>query len=324
MFSETESPSVEVMDYLREAVAGEYGYFYIQAKDAFGNNQIKGGDDFQVKFVNQAADSTITYRGNVDDHGDGTYTVRYTIKVAGTYNIEVTLASSGADEPVLQCTPPTLSDGYIFDRVYDGVDAYYAPNICTLASSSLTVVHNDLYAPTTTTRDDANDLVYAIVGETNNFYIEGRDEFGNLRKGDPTTHFLGYADGQSDYFLMDFTQQETGDHHQVSSAVDIITASVASGSDGHFQLSFGGKTTRDIPSTVSATGLEAILEQLHDYQLDVVVSKTTTGTSIVVSEWRVMFLTMFNVWQSMPPSGSATGEQLSLVPSTFVTNSMTG
>ena len=33
---------------LQEAVAGHYGYFYIQAKDAFGNNQNVGGDPFQV------------------------------------------------------------------------------------------------------------------------------------------------------------------------------------------------------------------------------------------------------------------------------------
>ena len=46
--SEVESPSVEVTDYLQEAVAGHYGYFYIQAKDAFGNNQNIGGDPFQV------------------------------------------------------------------------------------------------------------------------------------------------------------------------------------------------------------------------------------------------------------------------------------
>jgi hypothetical protein len=49
--SEVESPSSEAMDYLVEAVVGEYGILYIQAKDAFGNNQIHGGDPFKVIFT---------------------------------------------------------------------------------------------------------------------------------------------------------------------------------------------------------------------------------------------------------------------------------
>jgi hypothetical protein len=312
MYSEVESPSIEAMDYLVEAVAGEYGYFYIQAKDAFGNNQITGGDDFEVKFVN-TADSSIEYRGNVDDHLDGTYTVRYTIRVAGTYTVYTTLATSatGEDEDLLQCVASTSP--YIFDRFYDGKTPYVTPGTCAQTKNTLTVVHNDLYAPTSTPLDTGTELVTAIVGETNYFYVQARDEFGNLREGDSTSNFAGYGNGESDYFLVDFTQTESGDHHQVSTAVDTVNATyLASDTDQYFKLSFGGKTTEYIPVGTSATGMEAILESLHDYQLDVVVTKTTSGVSHVSSLWKVTFLTMLDVWQSMPPSGVATGTQLSV------------
>jgi hypothetical protein len=78
MVSECESPSTEVMDYLVEAVAGEYGYLYLQAKDAFGNNKQNGGDSIQATFTD-SSNPAIIYRGNVDDHGDGTYTIHFTI-----------------------------------------------------------------------------------------------------------------------------------------------------------------------------------------------------------------------------------------------------
>jgi hypothetical protein len=73
---EAESPSFEKMDYLVEAVAGEFGYFYIQAKDAYGNNQIRGGDKFKVQFTNLAHASN-SFLGNIADHGEIIHTVFY-------------------------------------------------------------------------------------------------------------------------------------------------------------------------------------------------------------------------------------------------------
>eukprot|EP01040_Poterioochromonas_malhamensis_P022242 gene22241-27003_t len=49
--SEIESPAVSKLDYLVEAAAGEYGTLFIQAKDAFGNNRMTGGDAFEVTFT---------------------------------------------------------------------------------------------------------------------------------------------------------------------------------------------------------------------------------------------------------------------------------
>lgn len=129
---------------------------------------------------------------------------------------------------------------------------------------------------------------------------------------------MGYGNGESDYFLVEFTQVETGDYHRVSSAIDQIVASnVAFGAYGAFRLSLGGKTTSDISIDTSDVGLESILEKLHDFQLDVQVTKTivNNGATRTIT-WQIMYLTMLNVWQSMPPSGINTGTQLLLVAPT--------
>jgi hypothetical protein len=68
------------------------------------------------------------------------------------------------------------------------------------------------------------------------------------------------------------------DYLRRSSAVDyIVVEALPTGVEGYFRLSFGGRTTEDIPHSVSSTGLETVLERLHDYQLDVIVQKTVSG-----------------------------------------------
>ena len=310
--SEIESPSGEAMDYLVEAVAGEYGVLYIQAKDAFGNNQNVGGDKFSVKFINQNIQS-IQYAGKITDNGDGTYTVRYTIPVAGYYSVLSTLATSNiTDEFILSCV--AASAPFIYSREYNGLSIYKHPNFCSTAVPTLHVVHNDFSADSSDYDDSPNmSLTYAEVGTENSFIINSRDKFGNLRFGDNTTHFSGYGDGKSDYFLVEFSQPETGDYYRRSTAIDTIVLTTSQ--FGYFKLSFGGRITDDIPSDISNTGLEAVLEKLHDFQLNVIVSKSTSGSS---TSWTVEFLTMLNVWQSRPPSGLPTGQQLTVLPGSIL------
>ena len=309
MMSEVESPSFEVMDYLVEAVAGESGYFFIQAKDAYGNNQIVGGDDFRVLFTLQT-DIAFQYRGNVQDHGDGTYTVRYTIPQSGYYTVSVTLQTSeGVVEPIQTCI--ASHSPYIYNRVYDGVQVYHHPSTCSLNTATLHVVHNDLDAPSSTYNDGPqHTLASAITGVQNQFTIEARDEFGNLRHGDATTHFIGYGDGLSDYFLVEFTNPVTQDYVRVSSAIDVIQGSSLITAKEFFRLSFGGKTTYDIPIDISAQGLETILEELHNFQLQVSVTKSVDAAHV---SWTVEFLTMLNIWSSRPPAGLPNGGQLTVL-----------
>lgn len=55
---------------------------FTQAKDAFGNNRIKGGDEISVQVVLSSAPG-ISYRATVVDNEDGTYLAIYTIPRAG-------------------------------------------------------------------------------------------------------------------------------------------------------------------------------------------------------------------------------------------------
>jgi hypothetical protein len=297
--SEIESPSTSSMDYLVEAVVGEFGTLYLQAKDSFGNNQDRGGDSFQAIFLSKS-DPHVKFLGEIDDNQDGTYVVRYTINIAGFYDVSVTLQNSNAvDEPVLTCI--AAKTPFVFDRRYDGVDAYAAPDFCLLRHPTLKVVHNQLSASQSTFDDSPNQqLAFATVGVPNSFVVEGRDIFGNLRIGDNTTHFNGYGNGKTDYFVAEFSQVESGDYVRVSSAVQSIVAhNIPAGQLGYFRLSFGGISTFDIPSNISSSGLEAVLESLHNFQLSVKVKKEIQhfGGSLDVV-WTVEFLNMLDVWQS--------------------------
>jgi hypothetical protein len=313
MTSEVESPYNQTMDFLVEAVAGEPSYFYIQAKDTYGNNRNSGGDPFRVKFIMKTNDA-IQYKGNVVDNGDGTYTVHYSLPDAGIYDVAVTLqAEEFVDESLLTCTAAAAP--FVFSRRYNGVSPYVAPAFCSLTHPTLTVVHAVQYTPMSTYDDGpVQTLAFAVTGVENTFHIMSRDFFGNLRAGDNTTHFAGYGNGVSDYFTVEFTKPELGYSHTVTSAVDEIVATTSA--QGFFRLSFGGRTTQDIASDVTAEGLEALLEALHDFSLQVSVTKSTTSAP-VTTKWSVQFQSMLDVWQSMPAVGpTPTGAQLSLVAPT--------
>ena len=83
--------------------------------------------------------------------------------------------------------------------------------------------------------------------------------------------------------------------------------------------------TPNIPAYVSATGLEAILQDMFDGQLDVTVTKSSVaaGGGARTYTWAVQFLTLLDVWQSRPEVGPATGRQLTLVAPASSVESMT-
>jgi len=75
---------------LETGVVGEVSEFTIFACDSSGMPQTSGGDDFRVYVA--GPENTRIY-GNVQDEGDGTYTVRYTPPLAGGYAIAVHLGT---------------------------------------------------------------------------------------------------------------------------------------------------------------------------------------------------------------------------------------
>ena len=325
--SEAESPSHEKMDYLREAVAGEFGYFYIQAKDSYGNNQVVGGDTFTATF-SLSTNKSIVFSGKVEDGGGGTYTVRYTLPLVGTYNVNVTsMNSSGFARPVSVCTAAIAP--FVFDRIYDGVRPYNSPSFCSSVSlHQIKVVHGQFSALSSTYSAYGNSSLSQVVANSvGSFVISSRDVFGNLRVGEGTSHFIGYGSGSDDYFLVDFnysggfdmskgdgmrdeTRQSGNVLYRTSSAVDELVSTAVT--PGYFRLSFGARMTLDIAYDVSASALENILEALHDYRLDVRVTRyEPTATT---RKWSITFLTMLDIWQSAPDAGPNLSSRLTAHP----------
>jgi len=89
--------------------------FTIYSRDVLGNLVTAGGDVYVV--TNSAGPSTLTFK--VVDNNDGTYTVTYTVNVAGTYKLEVRL--NGADS--IQGSPFTVTwvAGACANFLYDGL-----------------------------------------------------------------------------------------------------------------------------------------------------------------------------------------------------------
>lgn len=182
-------------------MAGQFGYFNIQAKDAFGNNQVVGGDTFKVQF-NMAMDVTYQYEGNVDDNNDGTYTARYTIPISGSYTVLLVLQSTpgGVEASILSCISAYAPYIFSVQRSYNGLGPYTAPSFCQLQQSHvLKVLSTDLDAASCTYEETTYtyggnvqmSLTTAVVGVSNVFYVQSRDSFGNLRVGGNTTHIIG-------------------------------------------------------------------------------------------------------------------------------------
>ena len=74
---------------MSDAVAGVVSSFTIQAKDTYGNLRLVGGDTFDVLLTNKV-DSNTQYRGIVEDQGNSSYIVTYTILQVGQhYKVEV-------------------------------------------------------------------------------------------------------------------------------------------------------------------------------------------------------------------------------------------
>ena len=71
---------------LSNAVAGVVSTFAVQAKDTYGNNRLIGGDELDITLTHAVSGSSFV--AVVEDVGDGTYVVTYTVLEAGTYTVE--------------------------------------------------------------------------------------------------------------------------------------------------------------------------------------------------------------------------------------------
>jgi hypothetical protein len=320
--TEAEGALSPLMDGLTEAAAGDMGYFFIQAKDTYGNNRIVGGDDIKAmltfdadpfgKSSSMISRNPIQYRGHVVDHTNGTYLVTYTVPRAGTYKVHLTVNNR---QRLNSCTPPVNRPEFL-KRQYTGLRVYHAPETCNVEATTLLVVHGPLQASATTAVDtETLGLTYAVVGVENTFTIESRDEFGNLRRGDGTNHFGGYGDGQTDPFSIDFVGPH-GYTYKTSSAVMTISCN-DSNADGFFRVEFDGEKSLDLTLDTSASALESAIYNMHPGDPHRVrVSKEYTGglNGNNTFYWSVTFISHLDRWAEVP---------LSVVPPSYYYDNVT-
>lgn len=275
----------DTYDSLSEARAGQTGVAYIRARDTFGNNQIRGGDKFEAKFTS-LSNEQIQYRGYIIDNGDGSYKLTYSIPVADTYRISVTLNG----KPIRHCVgsiPP-----FIYDRHFDGTSVYSVPNHCLNSGSLLDVIHNSLHAAssTVTSWGDQKGLERATTGIETGFIIESRDKFGNIRSGIKTNRLLSKGNGSSDAFRVKITDAAGHIAVETSSLVQVIRSNHES-VFGYFRIQVANKISTELPSHVTAETIQYILNHLHEDPLSTIVNRKEVEGKL---EWRVTFLNHFD------------------------------
>ena len=297
--------SFDPVDYLVEARAGANGKVYLQAKDAFGNNRISGGDDVIANFKS-TANPDIRYRGNVLDRDDGTYQIMYLIPMAGSYVVYIYVG----DEPVQYCVGPS---GERWDsRQYNGISVYSSPSFCSLDDDlHVNVIHRELHGVSSTLVDEDgfSGLSSAVVGVETGFVIESRDKFGNLRSGSSTSNIEQSGDGMSDTYLVSL-EAPSGHATITSTAVDILSCSDSSVS-GYFRLSYGGRGSEDIPHHLSGSAMQVVLSSMHDSDESspsFEVSRSQVGGNY---QWKITFTQNLDLWSSdslsvLPGSDGAT------------------
>lgn len=294
-----EAESFSYLDSLVEAMAGETGKIFLQAKDAYGNNRKTGGDNIVAMFYN-VNKINMQYRGNALDHDNGSYTVTYSIPIAGFYRVSIKIGN----ESVRYCVAPT---GDLWNvREYDGVHVYVPPTFCLdEIEAPLEVIHHDLHASSSTVVEASDiGLTAATVGVEAHFVIESRDKFGNVRVGSNTPHISSYSDGQSDAFLVTLSGPQ-GYKVTTSSAIQVIEC-LNSSIFGTFRLSLGGTTSLELPHNVSAATMQVALTTLYYPPVSVEVQQTLSETNHV---WTVTFLSHLELWSSFavepPRDGNA-------------------
>jgi PA14 domain/Filamin/ABP280 repeat len=212
----------------------------VQAKDAYGNNLVTGGDDVQVTLVSQGLPAA-SYRASVQDDGTGVYNVVYTVPSTGTFDVRVTING----DPVQLCAT-AVTDLLDPLREYSGTAAYATPAGCALSPGTLTVVHGELHEPSCTATGAG--LTAAAVGAATSITVQARDSFGNLRDG------AGTGDGKSDAFLV--TLAGPNGYEVVTSTAVLTVTPPASGT---YTLSFAGATTAALPFDASPAVVQAAL-----------------------------------------------------------------
>ncbi|DBB01026.1 TPA: hypothetical protein ACH3X1_000926 [Trebouxia sp. C0004] len=131
---------------LTKALAGQTASFVIQAYDELKNKRLSGGDNFLAHLVGPAG--VITH-ASLEDKENGTYLVTYRCTTAGMHDLHITI---GGEEHVAE-SPYSV-------RL---LPVQPVPRKCTVIGPG---------------------RIHSTTGELAEFFIEGRDQFGNRCDGD--------------------------------------------------------------------------------------------------------------------------------------------
>jgi hypothetical protein len=153
--------------------AGEESTFTVYARDMYSNLLMKGDNPLVVFAIgNHGA----LFRGQVDDHGDGSYSVSYLPRIAGSYRLYVAIG----------CCPPDPSVGI-------AEEILRTRHLQILGSPFSLRVDSNVVAPEECTAID-DGLIGGYAGQLYNFTITYRDLFGNPTKSSDLELFVLFYD----------------------------------------------------------------------------------------------------------------------------------
>eukprot|EP00752_Nemacystus_decipiens_P008994 g8029.t1 len=266
-----------------QAVAGETGSYFVQARDKHGNEVTA-----QLVPITPATfveDGSEGYGATIRDNADGTYNVSFVPELAGTYWVQTRF-----DGQRVQYS----HEDNIRPRPSSGLVDY------TLQDPTLTVVHGKLNTTRCSLVEVAGQtgLKENPVGAAVGFSIVSKDSFGNTRTGATATTFDGHGDGASDVFVVNLS--DNGGHlTRTTSAVQIIAVVGTNSTKSSFRLEFGGAISRPISTSASSAEIQAtLMSMLGDDPVNVIVSNGTSPSGDVA--WRATFLSHLEEWSRRP------------------------
>ena len=227
---------------LTRGIAGVMSYVTVVTRDTYGNLRAVGGENITVRLLTagmlpQLLSSQSAYRGDVQDLGNGNYTVSYTVVATGAYTLDVRLVGGGQVFPV-----------------------------GTTASAVVTIVHAELYAASCVATGTG--LATATSGMAASIVITSRDAFGNVRTGDG----VDGRGGISDAFLVTATHVSTGRVVlAASSRIALLNITAFNGTwtitaDAVHGPRYGtsgiSPTTESLPYDISPAALRRVLQRL--------------------------------------------------------------
>ena len=289
---------------LTDAVAGDVAEFWIQARDAYNNNKTNGGEsarfevymDLRTPSIPVGPNTTtiypVTFKGVVKDMDDGSgrYFVTYTATIQGSYDLRILYDGLQILSAAVGPDKTAWSQQAFSGRISTVVGASPSVPIPQIAMGLL-------HPPSSTATGKG--LANSVANLPDIFTVHAKDAFSNDRRGTRTPATLGTGSGADDAFLV--TLIGPGDTRYITStAVHEIkfTSSSAppllSSLGGTFKITYGDRTTEEIPVTAPAAAVDTAIESLYWPNVrSCTVERIESSDSFI---YRVVFTSHLDLW----------------------------